>query len=193
MDGVDAEFAEIIAEVGSVRAGHIAATADSLAAQIRSEADALGTSSITRANRSHVPVLGSLPSQTFSQSRFWRHQFAEAAVALAGDTRRWGAPIPRCTGEEMALHLILHRAAADAGCPRGRVLDWPDGGSATTQGWGDLFEYLFEDHDVLMLHHILVEVLEAQRGVNLAPQQWFTEFATAIELPPRPGPVSANL
>lgn len=193
MDDLDAEFADIIAEVGAVRAEHIAAAGESLAAQIRAEADVLGTAPITADNCHQVPVLGSIPRQTFSESLLWRYQLAQAAARLAADTRRWGAPIPRCTGEEMALHLILHRAAATAGCPRDRVFDWPDNDGTPAEGWGDLFEYLFEDHDVLMLHHLPVDEMEAQRGLNLAPRQWFSEFETAVTLPPRSGPLAADL
>lgn len=193
MDDLDAEYAEIIADVGPIRAGLIAAAGESLAAQIRVEADGLGSAPLSEANRDRAPILGSLPPQTFSQSLLWRYQLAEAAARLAADTRRWGAPIPRCTGEEMALHLILHRAAGAGGCPRDRLFDWPDGDSSPEAGWGDLFEYLFEDHDVLMLHELPVEELEEQRGLNLAPRQWFTEFSTAVTLPPRTGPVSARL
>lgn len=188
MDDLDAEFVEMIADVGSVRAGHIAAAGDELATQIRSEADALGASSITEANRGAAPVLSSLPRQTYSESLLWRYQFAEAAAALAADARRWGAPVPRCTGEEMALHLILHRAAAAAGCPRSKVFEWPDDDLSRPDrgpGWGDLFEYLFQDHDVLLLHEMPAEETEALRGVNLHPRRWFTEFSAPFEIPPR--------
>lgn len=192
MDGLDAEYVEIIAEVGAERARYIAAAATDLAVQIRSEADTLGTAQITRANRASVPVLGSLPRQTFFESRLWRYQLAEAADRLAADTLHWGAPIPRCTGEEMVLHLVLHRAADAAGCPPEQVLDWPEDNSTPTQGWGDLFEYLFEDHDVLLLYQLPVENLEAARGINVAPRRWFSEFETAYPLPPRTGPAVAR-
>ncbi|MGN7158223.1 hypothetical protein ACTHRK_19305, partial [Dietzia cercidiphylli] len=83
---------------------------------------------------------------------------------------RWGAPVPRCTGEEMALHLILHRTT-----------------TATGQSWSDLAEDLFQDNDVLTLYDLPVDAVTGLiGGVQLTPSQWFTEFTTPFPLPPRP-------
>jgi hypothetical protein len=140
------------------------------AADIRADADFLCTAAVNDSNPDDLRVLGALPSQTFDQSQFWRHQLADAATRLGEeDTSRWGTPVPRCTGEEMVLHLILRRAAvADTGSPPNEACGWPD--SANPRGWGDLFEFLFQDHDVLMLYDMPAEGAESAAGaVNLLP------------------------
>ncbi|WP_293003105.1 hypothetical protein [Mycobacterium sp.] len=183
MDDLDAEFLEIIATVGPRRC-HIVAAAEQLAIAIRAEADQLDTAPIDAANQREFAVLGSLPPQTFTQSRLWRYQLANAAEVLAGDTRRWGAPVPRCTGEEMMLHLILRRAAADAGCPPQQLFAWPDD-PARQHGWGDLFENLFQDNDVLMLYDAAKHGRSDLGGVNMNPPQWFSEFSLPYPVPSR--------
>lgn len=184
MDDLDEQFLETIATVGPRRGECIVTAAHELAAAIRDEADKLGTSSIDATNRRRAKVLGSLPPQTFGQSRLWRYQLATAAEALAEDTRRWGAPVPRCTGEEMVLHLILRRAATLAGCPPERIFDWPD--DARNHGWGDLFNELFQDEDVLMLYDAAKHALSDLGGVNMAPHQWFSQFSLPYPVPDRP-------
>jgi hypothetical protein len=187
MDDLDEEFFEIIAAVGPRRRGQIVTAARALADDIRADADHLGTAAIHGPNRTRLKVLGLLPQQTFGQSRFWRYQLAGAAEALAGDTDRWGAPVPRCTGEEMVLHLTLHRAAADAGCLPQEVFAWPED-PTRDHGWGDLFEYLFQDHDVLMLYDVPEYGLSHLGAVNIEPRQWFTEFSLPYPVPERHRP-----
>lgn len=167
MTNLDAEFVELIDTVGPKRARILATTAHQIAVEIRTAADALGTAAASRGQRH---ILAALPASTYDQSRFWRYQFADCALRLAEDTERWGAPVPRCTGEEMALHLILHRATTDTG-----------------QSWPDLAEDLFQDNDVLTLYDLPVDAVTGLIGaVQLAPAQWFTEFTTPFPLPPRP-------
>ena len=167
MSNLDAEFAELIDTVGHRRAGILATTAHQIAAEIRTAADALGTAGVGPGQRH---ILAALPACTYAQSRFWRYQFADCASRLAEDTERWGAPVPRCTGEEMALHLILHRTTTDTG-----------------HSWSDLAEDLFQDNDVLTLYDIPVDAVTGPIGaVQLTPAQWFTEFTTPFPLPPRP-------
>ena len=50
-------------------------------------------------------VLGSLPPITFHQDQQWRRQMARCFDDLAADLAETRAVRPRCTGEEMALHL----------------------------------------------------------------------------------------
>jgi hypothetical protein len=187
MADLDEEFVEIIETVGPRRRAQIAAAARALADDIRADADRLGTAAIHTSNRTQLHVLGWLPQQTFAQSRFWRYQLAAAAEALADETERWGAPVPRCTGEEMVLHLTLHRAAAAAGCPREQVFAWPTD-PTRDNGWGDLFEYLFQDHDVLMLYDVPEYGMSDMGTVNIEPLQWFTEFSLPYPVPDRHGP-----
>jgi hypothetical protein len=86
----------------------------------------------------------------------------------------------------MVLHLILRRAAvADTGSPANRACAWPD--SINPRGWGDVFEFLFQDHDVLMLYDMPAQVAESAAGaVNLDPARWFTEFGLPYSVPDRP-------
>jgi hypothetical protein len=170
-----------------LRIGQIVAAARALAGEIRADADHLGTAAIHPSNRARLTILGSLPPQTFGQSRFWRYQLAAAAEALAGDTDRWGAPVPRCTGEEVVLHLILHRAAADAGSSSEQVFAWPKDPSRD-QGWGDFLEYLFQDHDVLMLYDVPEYGMSDLGTVNIEPRQWFTKFSLPYPVPERHRP-----
>ncbi|MCZ4553698.1 hypothetical protein [Gordonia rubripertincta] len=88
---LDPEFVELIDAVGERRAQVLAAAAVEVAADIRADADELGTNPV---DRTRLRVLGLLPSITFGQSRFWRYQLAECADRLAQDTLCWGAPVP---------------------------------------------------------------------------------------------------
>ncbi|MFV8142266.1 hypothetical protein ACNQR7_32265 [Mycolicibacterium senegalense] len=185
MAEIDEEYAEIIAEVGPRRRDLIVAAAEQVAADVQADATLLGTAAITRQNRRQLRILGDMPAQTFRQSQFWRHQFAAAAQRLGEDARRWGAPIPRCSGEEMALHFILRRAAVDdTDLPAERACDWPD--EQNPHGWGDLYEYLFQDHDVLLLFDMPSDAAESVIDtVNLHPDRWFSEFGLPFTVPER--------
>jgi len=186
------ELTELVGEVGARRRKYIIAAADELAAAIRADADHLGTRAVAPDNRANLVVLADLPPQTFNQSRLWRYQLAAAADSLAADARTVGAPLPRCTGEEMILHLVLRRAAELSGCPPGRVHDWPDD-PARADGWGDLFEYLFQDHDVLMLYDAARDDMADLGVVNIAPSQWFTTLPLPFPVPDRsPGDSGAG-
>jgi hypothetical protein len=180
----DPEFAELIDTIGERRAQVLAAAAHAVATDIRADADLLETAPVAG---QQLAVLHTLPPTTFSQSRFWRYQLAECATRLAEDADRWGAPIPRCTGEEMVLHLILHRAAAaDTGLPVPEALEWPEDPD-DPDTWGDLTEYLFQDEDVLTLYELPAEAIaDIVGGVNLMPVEWFTEFTTPFPTPDRP-------
>lgn len=173
MTTIDPELAAITLLIGTQRAHTLAATLTTLADDIRADADTLGTAPVPHdpADQAGLRILTALPPATFDQSRFWRYQLAQAATQLAADIHHWGAPIPRCTGEEMVLHLALSRAAA----------------LTTHHHWNDLVDYLFQDTDVLMLYELPAEAITQQAGgVNLAPTQWFTEFDTPFPLPARP-------
>lgn len=175
LDGDD-EFGEILAMISDRQASLIAVAADDIAAAIRADDATLGSAAVAEHTHGRLQVLQTLPPITFGQSRLWRCQLAAAAERLAADTRRWGAPIPRCTGEEMVLHLILRRAQA-AARPR----------QVRPGSWDQLSEYLFQDHDVLMLYDLPPEATESLvGGVNLHPLRWFTEFTLPFTMPDRP-------
>jgi hypothetical protein len=184
MSRLDPELIAVIDTVGARRRKRIIAAGVELAGDIRADADALATAPVG-GGEGVLRVLDLLPAQTFTQSKLWRYQLAAAAEVLAEDTRRWGAPLPRSTGEEMALHLILRRAAAADGCPPNRVEDWPGEPHRPGDGWGDLFECLFQDHDVLMLYDLPKADMDDLRCVNIDPQRWFSPFELPFPTPPR--------
>lgn len=172
----DDEFGDIADMITPQQATLIVQAANDLAADIRREADDLGSDPLTDTTRDQARVLSSLPPVTFDQSLLWRYQLAEAADRLGADTRRWGAPIPRCTGEEMALHLILRRAK-DMARPR----------QVRLGSWDLLSEVLFQDHDVLTLFDVPPDAVESLAGgVHLHPRRWFSEFALPFPMPDRP-------
>jgi hypothetical protein len=48
-------------------------------------------------------------------------------------------------------------------------------------------EFVFQDHDVLMLCDMAAQSAEAAAGaVNLDPSRWFTEFSFPYPVPDRP-------
>lgn len=169
---ISAELAEIVAEVGPRRAALITETAAAVAAEIRADATALGPRPVTSWNRHYLRLLGSLPPATFAQGQSWRLALADAAERLGADARLIGAPVPRCSGEEMMLHIILQRASRIS--PGG-----PD-------DWADLFEILFQDHDILLLYDMPAEAAEtAIDAANLRVEEWFTEFDHPYTVPTR--------
>lgn len=183
MTELDPEFVDLINTIGPRRAQALAVAAYEIAEQIRTDADLLDTEAVSG---QQLQVLAALPPCTFTQSRFWRYQLAECATRLANDTRQWGAPVPRCTGEEMVLHLILTRAAlTDTGLPAAKAMAWPEN-TDNPDTWGDLATDLFQDDDVLALYDLPAEAITKWvGGVNLEPAEWFTEFTTPYPLPER--------
>jgi hypothetical protein len=100
-----------------------------------------------------ISVLSVFPPCTWTQSVTWWRQQARCFDDLATETSGAVDPDPRCTGEEMALHLIVHRArgmATDLSDPRTDLTDGlPEHDSDSD--WDASLEFLFHDHDVLML------------------------------------------
>ncbi|WP_329138122.1 hypothetical protein OG552_29655 [Streptomyces sp. NBC_01476] len=131
-------------------------------------------------------LFGSLPRVTFNQGGPWRRQMARAFDDLAADLAGGVEVVPRCTGEEMALHLGIARARAlTRNRPRlvaESVAGLPE--DRRDFGWEAASEELFEDGDVLMLFDQSLDGIEnsgneanqALGMVNLAPVDWFTAF-----------------
>ncbi|MEV7157263.1 hypothetical protein AB0N77_21990 [Streptomyces misionensis] len=135
-------------------------------------------------------VFGQLPAITLRRDGQWRRQMARAFDDLAGDLQAPGETWlgPRCTGEEMALHLMIDRARSittnrPSGV-RGLVADLPH--SSADYDWEGCSDDLFEDHDVLMLFDAQLDGMEdpdsgihqAMGMVNLAADEWFEPFRT---------------
>lgn len=134
-----------------------------------------------------ISVLSDFPPSTWTQSvTWWRHQ-ARCFNDLATETSGAADPDPRCTGEEMALHLIMQRARGMATDPSDPRTDLTDGlpEHNSDSDWDGPLEFLFQDHDVLMLFD---EDIEPGLGaVNLDPAQWFTPFADSSPRDPERG------
>jgi hypothetical protein len=156
---------------------------EELSGQAWSEAAALGDKPL---HRGAGGVFGALPPVTLRQDGNWRRQMARAFDDLAADLSSGAEVRPRCTGEEMALHLGIARAE---GLTRNRprlvreaVADLPE--HRRDFDWSACSDELFEDHDVLMLFDASLDGVEdsgsdvnqALGMVNLAPLDWFAPF-----------------
>lgn len=135
---------------------------------------------------SFVGCFDLLPAQTWAQGAQWRREMIRCFDDLADDITNGRLPLPRCTGEEMALHLALEHASAI-------TEDTPDLAEECAEGapvrpgdydWWTCKDALFEDHDVLMLYEPWMEGIEdpddhvnQQFGMaNLTPDDWFKPF-----------------
>jgi hypothetical protein len=133
-------------------------------------------------------VLGSLPPITLRQDRDWRRQMARCFDDLAADLAQDGTVRPRCTGEEMALHLGIGRARALTR-NRPRLVAEAVAGLGEDRrdfDWDWCSDALFEDHDVLMLFDASLDGIEDSTNeinqalglTSLAPADWFVPFRT---------------
>jgi hypothetical protein len=125
----------------------------------------------------------------------WYGQFVDTVVNLADDIATGRCPIPRCTAEEMALHLILEDIAEPDGP------DLPDLITIACDGlpishwdgsWERLAAELFPNPRVraLLADNFggIDDDLElvAETGiVRLAPERWFHTFGDVPERPAR--------
>jgi len=145
----------------------------------------------------HWVLFDAYPPLVAGQSADWRRRALQSFDDLSGDIRMLGAPIPRCTADEVALWLMLDRASAieedeDA---------WPDLWSTVVKHpsspddveWPSLREDLLEDTDFLMLYAPELdgvddpndEVNQAMGiGEHLHPRGWFTLFGGAVPRAP---------
>jgi hypothetical protein len=106
---------------------------------------------------------------------WWRAQ-ARCFDDLAAEAESGTDPQPRCTGEEMALHLILGRARAIAADEPEVRPELVDGTNAhpSDDDWDGPLDFLFHDHDV----PTLFDDIETLPGAaNLEPEHWFAPFA----------------
>ncbi|MFC9337385.1 hypothetical protein ACFT0G_02945 [Streptomyces sp. NPDC057020] len=133
-------------------------------------------------------VFGQLPPITLRRDGQWRRQMARTFDDLATGLRDEGRAgvEPRCTAEEMALHLIIGRARSITTNRPKALAQLVDGlpPSGADYDWDGCLTYLFEDHDVLMLFDAQLdgmedpdsEVHQAMGMVNLAADDWFEPF-----------------
>jgi len=116
----------------------------------------------------------------------WIDQFAACFDRLADRVAAGDADtsiLSHCTGEELALHMIIDLAEEDLAegtldpreVPHLPEHDGPD----SDFDW--MREVLFEDHDVLMLYNPSLDGIEdpVLDTANLHPRDWFTPFRAA--------------
>lgn len=126
------------------------------------------------------------PRVTWNQDAVWRRQATRSFDDLAEDLAQGREPLPRCPGEEMALHVALRLlpAAVDDQWWGPDLFDGLPavGGDLDVQS---LLSDLFQDHDILALFDAELDGIEdpddpvnADTGMgDYRPQAWFTAFA----------------
>lgn len=117
-------------------------------------------------------------ARSFASEPAWLGRFAQCFDAiedwLAGT--RTGS-IGRCTGEELALHVVVELAeafTADGIITKDGMKHLPDQGNDDV-AFGAVTEYLLDDHDVLMLFMPHLDGIEEQEPL-LHPSRWFVPF-----------------
>lgn len=178
----DDELAELVECVTPRQRVWIAAAAHQLTAHAISDVERFGDNSVDAVGG--WLLFDRLPDITWTLDSHWRLRFAQCGSALADDVAAIGAPIPRCTGEELMLHLVLRCAETMTADPARTV------GVAAADGdhdWNLLSEVLFQHHDVLMLYDgFTPEQVTEMSGVHIAPANWFDQFGTHLPVPDRP-------
>ena len=167
-----------------------------LADQAYDDVETLGEEPIGREAAASLLVLGRLPEITWRQGAGWHREMARAFDDLAGDLAAGRAPLPRCHGEEVALHLGLREAVEalrDIDELDDLVADLP--AHPQDYDWSLYEEVLFQDHDVLLLYERDVDGIEdpdddlnRASGIgDLRPSAWFRTFDNAEPRDPSRG------
>jgi hypothetical protein len=152
------------------------------------DADDNGDKPVSATDEGDWLIFDLLPRITWGMGADWRHQFGRACADLARDLEAGERPRPRCTAEEMALHLAVKDApgclemAREAGDERHQALPEHDDDD---YDWDRCASLLFEDHDVLMLFDTSLDGLEDPQGDlnqtygvgDLRAAKWFQFFA----------------
>ncbi|MFB7345539.1 hypothetical protein ACFCZ6_36425 [Streptomyces hydrogenans] len=159
--------------------------AEELSALAWQEVTALGDEPLPRGAGG---VFGQLPPITLRRDGQWRRQMARTFDDLATGLRDEGCAgvEPRCTAEEMALHLMIGQARSITANRPNAVAQLVAGlsQSGADYDWDGCLSDLFEDHDVLMLFDAQLDGMEdpdstvhqAMGMVNLAADEWFEPF-----------------
>lgn len=115
------------------------------------------------------------PPVTWGEDSVWRRRAARAFDDLAADLDAGREPEPTCTGEEMALHLILRRARDMHFDGETDHLVVGVEAQLRDRDWATPMEDLFVDHDVLTLF----ESTSLAATEFLDPKNWFVPFDKA--------------
>jgi hypothetical protein len=161
----------------------VATTATMLADRAYDDIDTLGEQRIQEMMAQSL--LSELPPCTWDHNTRRRRQMARAFDDLAADARCGADPQPTCTGEEMALHIVLVTAA-------GQHLDGELDhllneipAHPNDNDWISPMDFLFEDYDVLTLFDAAPDHIGG--GINLEPHAWFLAFDDTAARDPRRG------
>jgi hypothetical protein len=163
---------------------------ENLADEAHDDADEKGDEPVSGKNADDWSFFDRLPRITWGMDAEWRRQVGRACEDLARDLAVGDWPQPRCTAEEMAMHLAIKEAPAyleiwqEARDERHEALPK----HRDDYDWGMCSELLFEDHDVLMLYDASLDGFEdpgddlnRENGVgDLRPAAWF-KFFTHLE------------
>jgi hypothetical protein len=158
---------------------------ENLSDEAHDDADERGDEPVSGKNADDWSLFDRLPRITWAVDAEWRHQFGRACEDLARDLAAGEWPRPRCTGEEMALHLAIKDAP-------GYLEMWQEAEGHETlpkypddYDWHLCSELLFEDHDALMLYDAKLDGFEDPSGDlnqeygigDLRATAWFRFFA----------------
>ncbi|MDA3627106.1 hypothetical protein OU415_16800 [Saccharopolyspora sp. WRP15-2] len=118
-----------------------------------------------------------LPNTTWAMDKVWRARFIHSCIDLQGDLASGREPYPRCTAEEMALHLAIDYAP---------VVEEFDGDAYESRrddfDWDTCLEDFFEDHDILITkERPWLARPEDRTNIwmrigDLRPENWFSWF-----------------
>jgi hypothetical protein len=131
---------------------------------------------------------------TWTQGAVWRRQAARTYDDLTADIEGGGPPVPRCFGEEMALHLMIEEAETaqrDGVSPLSDVLDHLPQHPQDFE-WNTAREELFRDEEAITLSARWLDGIDDPEGRlnqlagigDMRPPAWFDPFADVI---PRDG------
>ena len=160
---------------------------ENLSDEAHDDADEKGDEPVSGKNANDWSFFDRLPRITWKMDAEWRRQVGRACEDLTRDLAAGEWPRPRCTAEEMALHLAIKDAP-------GYLEMWQEDMDERHEAlpkhrddynWGMCSELLFEDHDVLMLYDASLDGFEdpggdlnQENGVgDLRPAAWFKFFA----------------
>jgi hypothetical protein len=161
-----------------------------LADEAHDDADEHGDEPVPGKNANDWYFFDRLPQITWGMGAEWRRQVGHACEDLVRDLAAGEWPQPRCTAEEMVLHLAIDDAP-------GYLEMWQEDKDERHEAlpahrddydWDTCSELLFEDHDVLMLYDASLDGFEGPGGDlnqmngvgDLRPAAWF-KFFTHLE------------
>ncbi|MER6914892.1 hypothetical protein ABT354_24720 [Streptomyces sp. NPDC000594] len=142
----------------------------------------------------YVPVLSELPVVTWGQDRQWRRRMARCFDDLADDIEKGNWPEPTCTGEEMAMHLVMPRAADLVSDDPELVAEWTKGLPETSEDYDfDICYDFLQDTDVLFLFEPWSQGIENPDNpthqilgiAGLEADEWFEPFGPESRDPAR--------